>query len=103
MGIMLVQRMIGEHKRDSQSASQAVSVGPDKERMVGMDNLETKAWNQTMKPHGGGWNRQGIAVMGRNAQRWEPVGVWLYLRAARRSEEHTSELQSPLNLVCRLL
>src|SRR5256885_8413264 len=25
------------------------------------------------------------------------------LRSARRSEEHTSELQSPCNLVCRLL
>src|SRR2546426_5349139 len=25
------------------------------------------------------------------------------VRAARRSEEHTSELQSPCNLVCRLL
>src|SRR5574337_2130758 len=25
------------------------------------------------------------------------------MRPARRSEEHTSELQSPLNLVCRLL
>src|SRR6266446_6146178 len=27
----------------------------------------------------------------------------LYLRASQRSEEHTSELQSPCNLVCRLL
>src|SRR5256885_12963819 len=26
-----------------------------------------------------------------------------YLRRERRSEEHTSELQSPCNLVCRLL
>src|SRR2546426_2276419 len=26
-----------------------------------------------------------------------------YFRAAKRSEEHTSELQSPCNLVCRLL
>src|SRR5256885_9904840 len=29
------------------------------------------------------------------------VGYWY--RAGRRSEEHTSELQSPCNLVCRLL
>src|SRR5437867_6412086 len=29
--------------------------------------------------------------------------VWLYLRQAPRSEEHTSELQSPYDLVCRLL
>src|SRR5256885_13062799 len=27
----------------------------------------------------------------------------LFARTARRSEEHTSELQSPCNLVCRLL
>src|SRR5256885_3237625 len=27
----------------------------------------------------------------------------LFLRTAMRSEEHTSELQSPCNLVCRLL
>src|SRR5580658_11107063 len=30
-----------------------------------------------------------------------PTREW-YLRAALRSEEHTSELQSPCNLVCRL-
>src|SRR5256885_8840680 len=34
----------------------------------------------------------------------ERVGVQLAdLRSDRRSEEHTSELQSPCNLVCRLL
>src|SRR5256885_8336372 len=32
-----------------------------------------------------------------------PPRVWLRLGAALRSEEHTSELQSPCNLVCRLL
>src|SRR5256885_3686457 len=33
-----------------------------------------------------------------------PVGPGAFeFRAARRSEEHTSELQSPCNLVCRLL
>src|SRR5256885_4834606 len=31
------------------------------------------------------------------------VGVGLYIRLGIRSEEHTSELQSPCNLVCRLL
>src|SRR5256885_9820323 len=30
---------------------------------------------------------------------WEAATLWLRLR----SEEHTSELQSPCNLVCRLL
>src|SRR5258708_21405866 len=29
--------------------------------------------------------------------------VWIYGRAGHRSEEHTSELQSPDHLVCRLL
>jgi hypothetical protein len=48
-----------------------------------MDDLQPKAWNQTTKPHGGGWNRQGIAVMRRNAQRWKSVGVSLCLLAAR--------------------
>src|SRR2546426_7549095 len=30
-------------------------------------------------------------------------GTELHVHALRRSEEHTSELQSPCNLVCRLL
>src|SRR5256885_851186 len=33
----------------------------------------------------------------------DPEGVKALALAARRSEEHTSELQSPCNLVCRLL
>src|SRR3989454_6238468 len=32
-----------------------------------------------------------------------PLGVMERLPSAGRSEEHTSELQSPCNLVCRLL
>src|SRR5256885_11569828 len=31
------------------------------------------------------------------------VSTTVYVPAAERSEEHTSELQSPCNLVCRLL
>src|SRR2546430_7743417 len=34
--------------------------------------------------------------------RWEKTELWRALRR-RRSEEHTSELQSQSNLVCRLL
>src|SRR5256885_11934717 len=36
---------------------------------------------------------------------WEsrPADYWRYRQASHRSEEHTSELQSPCNLVCRLL
>src|SRR2546430_11277814 len=32
-----------------------------------------------------------------------PPGAWLHRIAVNRSEEHTSELQSQSNLVCRLL
>src|SRR3989454_5036156 len=35
--------------------------------------------------------------------RVRPSRSWLYLTRYDRSEEHTSELQSPCNLVCRLL
>src|SRR5258708_36699284 len=35
--------------------------------------------------------------------RVRPVQVWIYVIAPVRSEEHTSELQSPDHLVCRLL
>src|SRR6266480_6769052 len=43
----------------------------------------------------GGLTRQG-------PDQWAPVGRPEYLRQCR-SEEHTSELQSHVNLVCRLL
>src|SRR5437879_10642552 len=45
-------------------------------------------------------------VIEANRQQWRasmlPVRLY-YIRLARRSEEHTSELQSPMYLVCRLL
>src|SRR5205807_7393707 len=34
---------------------------------------------------------------------WRWASWWAILVAALRSEEHTSELQSPCNIVCRLL
>src|SRR5205807_10644003 len=41
---------------------------------------------------------------GRRRRQPGPIGRWYFDRAdAHRSEEHTSELQSPCNLVCRLL
>src|SRR5256885_13263465 len=43
------------------------------------------------------------AVLFRGAGRRRRCQVHAARRAARRSEEHTSELQSPCNLVCRLL
>src|SRR6266850_4694375 len=39
---------------------------------------------------------------GSNPRAWCSRGPWTRSRSAR-SEEHTSELQSPCNLVCRLL
>src|SRR5580698_10924687 len=42
----------------------------------------------------------------RSRRRWPPLRLPAHApvrRAARRSEEHTSELQSHVNLVCRLL
>src|SRR5690348_18120465 len=41
---------------------------------------------------GGRWQRLDQGSLGRRAGRWQD-----------RSEEHTSELQSPVHLVCRLL
>src|SRR5437763_5527121 len=47
--------------------------------------------------------RRGVKVEGITL--WLFGGVWRFSRARcpRRSEEHTSELQSPMYLVCRLL
>src|SRR5256885_7748179 len=50
--------------------------------------------------------RSAGCANGRRARSASPVRrtrVRLRQRQARRSEEHTSELQSPCNLVCRLL
>src|SRR2546426_10486336 len=47
--------------------------------------------------------RRGTAAAGHAAARWRRELGAAHLRAAAaRSEEHTSELQSPCNLVCRL-
>src|SRR5690606_39847595 len=43
------------------------------------------------------------AILGIVADRWIPVQRLLGISHALRSEEHTSELQSRENLVCRLL
>src|SRR2546430_6503483 len=42
-------------------------------------------------------------IDGRAAHVAAPVLDWVKLRRASRSEEHTSELQSQSNIVCRLL
>src|SRR5256885_12162409 len=47
--------------------------------------------------------RRDVALRGRAVARGDLQGVQERGRTAARSEEHTSELQSPCNLVCRLL
>src|SRR2546426_7055796 len=39
----------------------------------------------------------------RTLREWKAAGRVRYVGVTHRSEEHTSELQSPCNLVCRLL
>src|SRR2546429_6733515 len=53
----------------------------------------------------GSWNGSGAAVEGRAATRSasSPAARAMRRSSAGRSEEHTSELQSRLHLVCRLL
>src|SRR5256885_9985268 len=46
---------------------------------------------------------QAVATRGALQQARAQVGFQLLHMLAHRSEEHTSELQSPCNLVCRLL
>src|SRR5215467_15619609 len=51
----------------------------------------------------GGSRQRPVLVDDRLGER-RPARIWNVRRqAAERSEEHTSELQSPCNLVCRLL
>src|SRR5256885_4050418 len=46
------------------------------------------------------WSRRSIPMRcARRSASWQTTA----LRRSRRSEEHTSELQSPCNVVCRLL
>src|ERR1039457_4182307 len=54
----------------------------------------------------GGWNLHVLAVLGHGAARNVDALALQHggdLLVGERSEEHTSELQSPCNLVCRLL
>src|SRR5256884_6148020 len=54
-----------------------------------------------------GWRRTRLSVKGKRkrcrAENCQSLSVHLWLLAGKRSEEHTSELQSRLHLVCRLL
>src|SRR5256885_9338735 len=44
-----------------------------------------------------------VLLPDRSRDSWPSLGASIRAPAAKRSEEHTSELQSPCNLVCRLL
>src|SRR5574341_2441889 len=44
-----------------------------------------------------------LPISGGGARCARPTRAWRSRRSPTRSEEHTSELQSPTNLVCRLL
>src|SRR5256885_12787596 len=50
-----------------------------------------------------GRHRRGQGHEGRDVRRLRRDPPWGRRPGAHRSEEHTSELQSPCNLVCRLL
>src|SRR5256885_8974366 len=60
-----------------------------------MDRVGFKAIDFTTSTH------MGVAVRYKREDPWERIR--LMAAATPRSEEHTSELQSPCNLVCRLL
>src|SRR5574341_555232 len=61
--------------------------------------------DQTLRPSLEDWIGAGAIIHhlrgSRSPEAWS--AATLFRDAARRSEEHTSELQSPTNLVCRLL
>src|SRR5260370_13749486 len=56
-----------------------------------------------LKAHLGGCCRCGEARSAQGVVRYSHVNPGIDRRSRVRSEEHTSELQSHLNLVCRLL
>src|SRR5437763_13486640 len=49
------------------------------------------------------WNAHGRRFRGRTSGNGQRGEQWQHLEVRPRSEEHTSELQSPMYLVCRLL
>src|SRR5574337_697780 len=70
--------------------------------IFGVSNRRVYSFEQAVKKHGGGqgyidlfWPGQMLVEQKSRGKPLEP--------AFEQSEEHTSELQSPLNLVCRLL
>src|SRR5256885_12214491 len=65
-----------------------------------------RSLGKSMKELMNAWLETRSSWKDANADRFEKkhlVGLEMHLRQAVRSEEHTSELQSPCNLVCRLL
>src|SRR5205807_8343169 len=61
-----------------------------------------RLWHCLQADAGGKWQLARKGPVSVRRRRWRSTQR-SGLRCARRSEEHTSELQSPCNLVCRLL
>src|SRR5688500_19293635 len=67
-------------------------------------DLHRRGGRQTAERCDGGGNEPGAAIPGVWwSQRFSRLFVVAAGTVGERSEEHTSELQSPCNLVCRLL
>src|SRR5205807_5540798 len=73
-------------------AARAVDV--DRDVLVGVLGLEVQQL---------GDDQVGDGVVDRRAEKHDPLVEQPRVDVEFRSEEHTSELQSPCNLVCRLL
>src|SRR5205807_8785414 len=67
------------------------------------DYRQTNAGRKQLAPPGGGTPGRGVARHGGQPGRSRGSAGTSRTGGAMRSEEHTSELQSPCNLVCRLL
>src|SRR5256885_12761123 len=81
-------------KRDSRSRAPRARarVAPASTKVTGKSATRAQVCEDTQLPKGTGW-----------IQAWCRAGNLITSSNAERSEEHTSELQSPCNLVCRLL
>src|SRR5215467_5973986 len=106
LGQLLGQRDLGHQKLRPGPAGELVHLrGPADDAAERRDDLAAAEQHARRRPAALVRHHPPLAVLQRPG-RVQPVppGLGLHLvRAGLRSEEHTSELQSPCNLVCRLL
>src|SRR2546422_2059950 len=69
----------------------------------GLDEGELKLLEDVIARHERGQVPDSYAIALRSLARSHPLGLVANILSRKRSEEHTSELQSRLHLVCRLL